>query len=151
MLIEAHPSNFLTLAYVRMLLSHTFQYSGISSHMTTLVLCADRVVYFGITVNGGAGFWSGCSASQVTTEPCYSCLKPPAAVMSLLLLEIWHPNESHCRGTLLEHPVAATSIRPPGVNYAQEEEEEEFYKFLPANTANRLCQSWQSCSNHHVI
>ena len=26
-----------------------------------------------------------------------------------------------------------------------------FYKFLPANTADRLCQSWQSCSNHHVI
>ena len=29
------------------------------------------------------------------------------------------------------------------------EEEEGFYKFLPANTANCLCQSWQSCSNHH--
>ena len=32
-----------------------------------------------------------------------------------------------------------------------EEEEEGFYKFLPANTADRLCQSWQSCSNHHEI
>ncbi len=32
-----------------------------------------------------------------------------------------------------------------------EEEEEGFYKFLPANTADRLCQSWQSCSNHHKI
>ena len=31
------------------------------------------------------------------------------------------------------------------------QEEEEFYKFLPANTADRLCQSWQSRSNHHVI
>ena len=29
-----------------------------------------------------------------------------------------------------------------------QEEEEGFYKFLPANTADRLCQSWQSCSNH---
>ncbi len=34
---------------------------------------------------------------------------------------------------------------------AKEEEEEGFYKFLPANTADRLCQSWQSCSNHHEI
>ena len=33
----------------------------------------------------------------------------------------------------------------------EEEEEEGFYKFLPANTADRLCQSWQSCSNHHEI
>jgi len=32
-----------------------------------------------------------------------------------------------------------------------EEEEEGFYKFLPANTADRLCQLWQSCSNHHEI
>jgi hypothetical protein len=31
------------------------------------------------------------------------------------------------------------------------EEEEGFYKFLPANTADRLCQLWQSCSNHHEI
>ena len=31
------------------------------------------------------------------------------------------------------------------------EEEEGFYKFLPANSADRLCQSWQSCSNHHKI
>ena len=30
-----------------------------------------------------------------------------------------------------------------------EEEEEGFYKILPANTADHLCQSWQSCSNHH--
>ena len=30
-----------------------------------------------------------------------------------------------------------------------EEEEEGFDKFLPANTADRLCQSWQSCSNYH--
>jgi len=30
-------------------------------------------------------------------------------------------------------------------------QEEGFYKFLPANTADRLCQSWQSCSNHHEI
>jgi len=37
------------------------------------------------------------------------------------------------------------------VNSKQEEEEEGFYKFLPANTADRLCQSWQSCSNHHEI
>jgi len=30
--------------------------------------------------------------------------------------------------------------------YVKEEEEEEgFYKFLPAYTADRLCQSWQSC------
>jgi len=30
--------------------------------------------------------------------------------------------------------------------YVKEEEEEEgFYKFLPANTADRLGQSWQSC------
>jgi len=34
---------------------------------------------------------------------------------------------------------------------AIEEEEEGFYKFLPANTADRLCQLWQSCSNHHEI
>jgi len=33
----------------------------------------------------------------------------------------------------------------------EEEEEEGFYKFLPANTADCLCQSWQSCSNHHEI
>ena len=33
----------------------------------------------------------------------------------------------------------------------EEEEEKGFYKFLPANTADRLCQSWQSCSNHHEI
>jgi len=30
----------------------------------------------------------------------------------------------------------------------EEKEEDGFYKFLPANTADRLCQSWQSCSNH---
>ena len=35
--------------------------------------------------------------------------------------------------------------------WEEEEEEEGFYKFLPANTADRLCQSWQSCSNHHEI
>ena len=89
--------------------------------MNTLVLRAGRVDYFGTPVNRGAGFWSGCIAGQVTTQPCHSCLKPPAAVMSLLLLESWHPNESGSRalGILLEHPVAAMSIRPPGVNYAQ--------------------------------
>ena len=38
-----------------------------------------------------------------------------------------------------------------GFHLAGEEEEEELYKFLPANTADRLCQSWQSCFNHHVI
>ena len=31
------------------------------------------------------------------------------------------------------------------------EEKEGFYNFLPADTADRLCQSWQSCSNHHEI
>jgi len=128
-LIEGHPSNILTLAssniltlaYVRMLLGHTFIYSGISSYMNTLVLCADRANRFGIPVNRGAGFWSGCSASQVITQPRHSCLKPPTAVMSLLLLKSWHPDESSSRalGILLEHPVAAMSIRPPGVNYAQ--------------------------------
>ena len=30
-------------------------------------------------------------------------------------------------------------------DHDSEEEEEGFYKFLPANTADRLCQSWQSC------
>ena len=31
------------------------------------------------------------------------------------------------------------------------EEEEEFYKLLPANKADRLCQPWQSCSDLHKI
>ena len=26
-----------------------------------------------------------------------------------------------------------------------------FYKILPANTADHLCQSWQLCSNHHEV
>ena len=30
-------------------------------------------------------------------------------------------------------------------------EEEEFYKLLPANKADHLCQSWQSCSDLHKI
>ena len=29
------------------------------------------------------------------------------------------------------------------------EEEEEFYKLLPANKADHLCQLWQSCSDLH--
>ncbi len=33
----------------------------------------------------------------------------------------------------------------------EEEEEEAFYKLLPANKAEHLCQSWQSCSNLHEI
>jgi len=86
-LIAAYPSNILTLAYVGMLLGHTFTYSGISSYTNTLVLCAGCANYFDIPVNRGAGFWSGCSASQVITQPRHSCLKPLAAVMSLLLLE----------------------------------------------------------------
>ena len=32
-----------------------------------------------------------------------------------------------------------------------EEEEEEFYKLLPANKADHLCQLWQSCSDLHKI
>ncbi len=40
---------------------------------------------------------------------------------------------------------------PRALARVSEEEEEGFYKFLPANTADRLCQSWQSCSNHHKI
>ena len=31
------------------------------------------------------------------------------------------------------------------------EEEEEFYKLLPANKADHLCQLWQSCSDLHKI
>ena len=34
---------------------------------------------------------------------------------------------------------------------SEEEEEEGFYKILPANTADHMCQSWQSCSNHHEV
>ena len=34
---------------------------------------------------------------------------------------------------------------PIAVGKLEEEEEEGFYKFLPANTADRLGQSWQSC------
>ena len=30
-------------------------------------------------------------------------------------------------------------------------EEEEFYKLLPANKADHLCQLWQSCSDLHNI
>ena len=33
----------------------------------------------------------------------------------------------------------------------EEEEEEEFYKLLPANKADHLCQLWQSCSDLHKI
>ena len=33
----------------------------------------------------------------------------------------------------------------------EEEEEEEFYKLLPANKADHLCQLWQSCSDLHEI
>ena len=117
-LIEAHPSNFLTLAYVRTTLGHTLIYPGMTSYMNTLVLYAGCADYFGIPVNRGAGFWSGCNASQVITRPCHSCLKPPAAVLSLLLLSSRPPNESGSRalGILLEHPVGAMSVRPPGVN-----------------------------------
>ena len=32
-----------------------------------------------------------------------------------------------------------------------EEEEEKFYKLLPANKADHLCQLWQSCSDLHKI
>ena len=32
-----------------------------------------------------------------------------------------------------------------------EGEEEEFYKLLPANKADHLCQLWQSCSDLHKI
>ena len=37
------------------------------------------------------------------------------------------------------------------VNATSEEEEEEFYKLLPANKADHLCQLWQSCSDLHKI
>ena len=33
----------------------------------------------------------------------------------------------------------------------EEEEEEEFYKLLPANKADHLCQLWQSCSDLYKI
>ena len=33
----------------------------------------------------------------------------------------------------------------------QKEEDEEFYKLLPANKADHLCQLWQSCSDLHKI
>ncbi len=58
--------------------------------------------------------------------------------------------------TLLVDGILKSYNRPEAVRLcsapaASQEEEEEFYKFLPANTADRLCQSWQSCSNHHKI
>ena len=34
---------------------------------------------------------------------------------------------------------------------ANDSEEEEVYKLLPANKANHLCQLWQSCSDLHEI
>ncbi len=68
------------------------------------------------------------------------------------------PTDTVCSDTLYVH------TNPAGLpSFAEEcsfsetsianscEEEEGFYKFLPANTADRLCQSWQSCSNHHKI
>ena len=33
----------------------------------------------------------------------------------------------------------------------EEEEIEGFYKLLPANKADYLCQLWQSCSDLHAI
>ena len=33
----------------------------------------------------------------------------------------------------------------PFLETQKEEEEEEFYKLLPANKADHLCQLWQSC------
>ncbi len=49
-------------------------------------------------------------------------------------------------------PLAVHDVRLRTHGSKEEEEEEEgFYKFLPANTADRLCQLWQSCSNHHEI
>jgi len=54
--------------------------------------------------------------------------------------------------TLQSTWVLGMAADPLGVDVSGlEEEEEGFYKFLPANTADRLCQSWQSCSIHHEI
>ena len=52
-------------------------------------------------------------------------------------------NQNSCLATL---NVAHDS--KPG---AIEGEEEGFYEILPANTADNLCPSWPSCSNHHEI
>ena len=49
-----------------------------------------------------------------------------------------------------QHTVAEAALELD-IHATAEEEEEGFYKFLPANTADRLCQLWQSCSNHHEI
>ena len=38
-----------------------------------------------------------------------------------------------------------------GERHGSQEEEEEFYKLLPANKADHLCQLWQSCSDLHKI
>jgi len=56
---------------------------------------------------------------------------------------------STCPERLVDQATSGSTIHSHGASL--EEEEEGFYKFLPANTADRLCQSWQSCSIHHEI
>ena len=48
--------------------------------------------------------------------------------------------EIHSKSMSIRHEDVA---HKPERNIAEEEEEEEFYKLLPANKADHLCQSWQ--------
>ena len=48
-------------------------------------------------------------------------------------------------------PSVTTLLQFQGKQLTEEEEEEEFYKLLPANKADHFCQSWQSCSDLHKI
>ena len=96
----------------------------------------------------------------------------PASLVFLVIPDTW--NAAHklrsCNGCKprctavqpMSFTASATFIDPDACLYSKrtcdvdcpskvDEEEEEFYKLLPANKADHLCQLWQSCSDLHKI
>ena len=63
---------------------------------------------------------------------------------------------AHAHNDCCTYLAVCTSNSSPHLEQADDvqhgcEEEEEFYKLLPANKADHLCQLWQSCSDLHKI
>ncbi|DBA96010.1 TPA: hypothetical protein ACH3X1_001514 [Trebouxia sp. C0004] len=105
------------------------------------------------TTNGLRGFTADPAAiqhmhwlpQQVNCKPIRQCQSGVKVKQSSLLVI--------SANLLTKYPICCTCKvlckACPGCR--EEEEEEGFYKILPANTADHLCQSWPSCSDHHEI
>ena len=107
----------------------------------------------------------GLNLAKVTTRdqiPAARCVQVMTSSNSLFFRPYTHPMIGKdfallhllvlfILGAQLQAVDESRSVGSLSVDLAHEEEEEEFYKLLPANKADHLCQLWQSCSDLHKI